>query len=502
MLWLLLGINIIIITAVQGQLNFNNDLENNQKFQSVPTTIKTYENDTVLLPCSLDTPFRYVRWHRDDVPLVDSRHPEILPPDRVMLWPNGSLQVSYVQTEDTGDYYCEIMSATGIRSIQVHAIEVQYPASVLIEPNGVTEQSIGSVVEVACQAQGVPQPVITWRLNGNTLDRYSRTGNRQSHIFDIKSRSMAGQIECVATNGVGQPAVAGVYLQVLFIPEVSLPQTIVYTKVGARAHLECLVESAPMAAVKWFHHGLLITMGSQITTHETELQFNRSVDHYVSHIKHVLVIKKVRDADMGQYECRAYNKLGFKSASIELTGRPMPCIFKINPGTQSPTSHILVWQTESLLPIMEFKLKFRQIPSRNVTKQIRTNWTELTIPAQVTIGSIYITSYTLHGLQPASLFEVSVLARNSFGWSDNSKIVRFATGGEVELPNYSTESEMQYDATEEYSEQNEITQRSQILTASMTHNRAEALSNCGPSALIYSIVLIIKLFYVNFKNLY
>lgn len=45
-------------------------------------------------------------------------------------------------------------------------------------------------------------------------------------------------------------------------------------------------------------------------------------------------------------------------------------------------------------------------------------------------GPIYITSYTLHGLQPASLFEVSVLARNSFGWSDNSRIVRFATGGE------------------------------------------------------------------------
>lgn len=49
-------------------------------------------------------------------------------------------------------------------------------------------------------------------------------------------------------------------------------------------------------------------------------------------------------------------------------------------------------------------------------------------------GPIYITSYTLHGLQPASLFEVSVLARNSFGWSDNSRIVRFATGGEGKFP--------------------------------------------------------------------
>jgi len=41
----------------------------------------------------------------------------------------------------------------------------------------------------------------------------------------------------------------------------------------------------------------------------------------------------------------------------------------------------------------------------------------------------------------------------------------------VELPNYSTESELQYDATEEIFD-NEITQRSQVFTASMIHNGA------------------------------
>lgn len=129
-------------------------------------------------------------------------------------------------------------------------------------------------------------------------------------------------------------------------------------------------------------------------------------------------------------------------------------------------------------------------------------------------GPIYITSYTLHGLQPASLFEVSVLARNSFGWSDNSRIVRFATGGEgkfqrsnsldncnllilckksaVELPNYSTESELQYDVTEEIFD-NEIKQRSQILTASMTYNGAASIyaySACGYITILIQIGLV------------
>ncbi|EDW01293.1 immunoglobulin superfamily member 10 [Drosophila grimshawi] len=471
----------------KAELNFNNDLENNQKFKSVPTTIKSYENDTVLLPCHLDTPFRYVRWHRDDQPLVDSRHPEILPPnERIVLWGNGSLQVSNLKAEDTGDYYCEIMSSSN-HAVQVHAIEVQYEPSVVTEPSGILELPIGAIFEVICMAKGVPQPSISWRLNGNTVDQYSNSGNRQSHIFEIKSRSMAGLIECLATNEVGQPAVAGVQLQVLFAPEVTLPQSVVYTRVGDRTHLECIVEAAPLATLQWFHHGVPVAIGAHISSQETELGVvNQALDSYVSLVKHVLTVKKVRESDMGQYECRASNSIGFKSATVELTGRPMPCVFKINPGTQSSTSHVLVWQTESMLPIMEFKLKFRQIPSANITRTIRTNWTELTIPAQVTIGPIYITSYTLHGLQPASLFEVSVLARNSFGWSDNSKIVRFATGGEVELPNYSTESELQYDATEEVFD-NEITQRSQIFTASMTHNGA---TTCEYSGFIYLAIFI------------
>ncbi|KAH8401513.1 hypothetical protein KR009_006012, partial [Drosophila setifemur] len=489
LLCLLVG---IILGQVQAELNFNNDLENSQRFKSIPTTVKTYENDTVLLPCTLNTPFRYVRWHRDDVALVDSRHPELPKPDRIMLWPNGSLQVANVQSGDTGDYYCEMNSDSG-HVVQQHAIEVQLAPQVLIEPSELTEQRIGATFEVVCEAQGVPQPVINWRLNGNPLHPQTSTGNRQSLVLEIKSRNQAGLIECLASNGVGDTAVASVYLHVLFAPEVSLPQPVVYTKLGARAHLECIVEAAPAATVKWFHHGLPVALGAHSSSHETELQANRSLDHYVNAVRHLLVVKSVRNADMGQYECRASNRIAAKSGNVELTGRPMPCLFKINPGTQSSTSHVLVWQTESLLPIMEFKLKFRQIPSNNASRPIRTNWTELTIPAQATNGLIYITTYTLHGLQPASLYEVSVLARNSFGWSDNSKIVRFATGGEVELPNYSTESELQEDfADEDF--HNEITQRSEVLSASMIHNSG-SVSGSRISAFIYFICLI-KIFLV------
>jgi len=45
----------LILGQVQAELDFNNDLENSQKFKSIPTTVKTYENDTVQLPCTLNS---------------------------------------------------------------------------------------------------------------------------------------------------------------------------------------------------------------------------------------------------------------------------------------------------------------------------------------------------------------------------------------------------------------------------------------------------------------
>lgn len=61
-----MSLNVLIILLLllpliaSGELNFNNDLEHNQKFKSMPTTVKTYENQTVLLPCERDSKLQKV----------------------------------------------------------------------------------------------------------------------------------------------------------------------------------------------------------------------------------------------------------------------------------------------------------------------------------------------------------------------------------------------------------------------------------------------------------
>lgn len=156
------------------------------------------------------------------------------------------------------------------------------------------------------------------------------------------------------------------YKQIIFFlvkPEVSPYTSVVHSKIGLRAHLECYVSSAPIATIHWFHNGVPIISNNKIARHDTDLNHNKTVFHYHSKTKHMLIIKKVRDGDFGTYECMAENKIGYSRSSIELTGRAMPSIFKTSPLAPSPLTYNLIWQTESVSPITEYKLKFRQIPT-------------------------------------------------------------------------------------------------------------------------------------------
>ncbi|XP_037024959.1 protein amalgam isoform X2 [Bradysia coprophila] len=387
------------------------------------------------------TEIRSIRWIREAVLIIDTRHPELLPPPRVTLFQNGSLQVRSLKPEDTGEYICEIKTIEGELATQYHAIEVQYPPSVVSDPKGIFEVKIGSVFEIVCEANGVPQPIITWKRNGrgesDHLDNTRRT------TVEVTSREMSGPIECIATNGVGEPAVAGINMIVLFPPEIKPESAVVHTKINLRASLECHVISAPVATVHWFHHGVPVLQDLRISRHDTDINVNLTVLNYHATTKHVLTIKKVKETDLGMYECRAENKLGFKGAVIELTGRPLPSAFKTSPLASTPMTHNLIWQTESLSQIFEYKLKFRQIPSGNITPMNRhttIDWNELVIPSELSEGPIHTIGYTLRGLMPASIYDVAVQSRNRYGWSDNSRIIRFATGGEIELPNLSTET--------------------------------------------------------------
>lgn len=217
--------------------------------------------------------------------------------------------------------------------------------------------------------------------------------------------------------------------------------------------LECFVLASPSGTVQWYHHGLPVTMDNHIARSDvdvvggsTDYQFFFAEEHlnqqippfsfqggsepslYAGiHTKHALIIRSVRDRDMGMYECRAENELGSKGVLINLNGMPKQSIFKSSPIRSMGRTFNLLWQTESYSPISEYRLRFR--PEVQQRRQV-DNWRDVTIPAEYSDAPIHTAAYSLSGLEIGAVYEVAVMSRNRYGWGPQSKTYRFATGGE------------------------------------------------------------------------
>lgn len=141
------------------------------------------------------------------------------------------------------------------------------------------------------------------------------------------------------------------------------------------------------------------------------------------------MIRNVRETDFGKYECKAENPLGMQSGFVTVMGNPLKPVFENKNSATTPTCKTLSWQTESQSPIIDYKFKFREVPSgnENFRKSASFMWNQLTIPADKSPGPFHTKSYKLDGLKPRTVYEVMIQARNQFGPSEDSQILRFGT---------------------------------------------------------------------------
>lgn len=135
--------------------------------------------------------------------------------------------------------------------------------------------------------------------------------------------------------------------------------------------------------------------------------------------------------------CKAENTLGLQNGFITLMGNPLKPSFENKSAAAAPTSRTLSWETESLSPIIDYKFKFRKVPTGNENFRKGGNfmWNQLTIPADRTTGPFHSKSFKLEALVPSTVYEVMIQARNQYGSSEDSKILRFSTPSESKNKN-------------------------------------------------------------------
>ena len=88
------------------------------------------------------------------------------------------------------------------------------PPSIMLGQGKHIQVYKGASVTLECKANGNPSPTIVWTRRTMESDQPKRQKGT-TYLLGSVSRHDSGDYQCEARNGVGQPAVENIYLQVL-----------------------------------------------------------------------------------------------------------------------------------------------------------------------------------------------------------------------------------------------------------------------------------------------
>uniref|UniRef100_A0A668ACP9 Ig-like domain-containing protein n=1 Tax=Myripristis murdjan TaxID=586833 RepID=A0A668ACP9_9TELE len=90
-------------------------------------------------------------------------------PDNAKIGPDGSvLTIANARPGNQGQYRCVASNSAG-RSSTTAVLNVRYSPKVKVKPAGPLRVRIGDSVSVECRATGRPNPTLTWKRQGSTL---------------------------------------------------------------------------------------------------------------------------------------------------------------------------------------------------------------------------------------------------------------------------------------------------------------------------------------------
>ncbi|XP_062841301.1 brother of CDO [Trichomycterus rosablanca] len=430
--------------------------------------IEVDEGNTAVIECHLpeSQPQAQVRYSVKQEWLETSK-------GNYLIMPSGNLQIANATQEDEGPYKCaaynpvtqEIKTSTSTDRLRVRRSTSE--AARIIYPPASRSMTVrkGHRLVLECVASGTPTPQVTWAKDGRDLRPQNNTRFLLSNLLiDAVGDKDSGTYACHAHNGMAAPGAATVLydVQVIEPPQVQiepLPQEPVW---GDTIRLSCQVRGNPAPSVVWLHNAQPISTSSH---HHPSSQSLRLIN--------------LGPQDDGVYQCMAENWVGGAQAAVRLltlpsapprTGR-LPLIRPMSPDKvlreQAPGRPVA--------PSMELLVDCSEIPGNVspaeapvILSQPRTgtaDYYELIWAPRHDGGAPvmeYIVRYRKAGdsfgewmiknisglenklvlakLQPASLYEVEMAAKNCAGLGQPAMMTfrtgkgRKSVGGAAERP--------------------------------------------------------------------
>ncbi|XP_022616547.1 neural cell adhesion molecule 1-like isoform X2 [Seriola dumerili] len=251
---------------------------------------------------------------------------------RFKIMDNGHLQIRGIKKTDEGMYNCEArVMARGEIDFRMIKVVVNVLPTIRARQSEVNATAdIGSSALLACDADGFPEPTVTWAHNNIVLetgDKYSLNEDGSELVIKDVKKVDEGDYTCIAKNKAGEKA-EEVSLNVFVQPKITYLNNQTASEFDDQVTLTCEASGDPTPTISWSFDDKVFTEGEQASW--TRPDKYESLDRNIVVRSHArvssLTLKNIQFTYAGEYLCTASNSIGQDNKHMYLEVRYAPKI--------------------------------------------------------------------------------------------------------------------------------------------------------------------------------
>ncbi|XP_044032964.1 immunoglobulin superfamily DCC subclass member 3 isoform X2 [Siniperca chuatsi] len=367
-----------------------------------PENLTLTVHQTAILECvATGYPRPIVSWSR-----LDGRPIGV---EGIQVLGTGNLMISDVGVQHSGVYVCAANKpGTRVRRTAQGRLVVQAPAEFVQPPQSIA-RPVGTTAIFTCQAQGEPEPQLTWLKNGQILEPRGhvklRNNNSTLTIYGI-SQDDEAIYQCIAENSAGSTQ-ASARLTVLWAD--GLP--------GVPTHVQAEALSPTTIQVSWREpdQNTQDIIGYVLHIRRTSDPAEMEYEEAVSKVTLQQIIRDLEPSTSYTFYVKAYTSHGASKPSdsaTESTHGEVPAPPSLYTKVVNSSVVQAMWEPSPKMGQHQgFRLFYRRAHTPLFTGPI-------TFPRNST-------QHNITQLDPAVVYEIKLLAYNQHG--DGNATVRFVS---------------------------------------------------------------------------
>ncbi|MEQ2271332.1 hypothetical protein XENORESO_002731 [Xenotaenia resolanae] len=181
---------------------------------------------------------------------------------------NGHLLIRGIKKADEGMYNCEArVMARGEIDFRMIKVIVNVLPTIRARKSEVNATAdIGESALLACDADGYPEPTVTWAHNNVVLetgDKYSLNEDGSELVIKEVKKVDEGDYTCIAKNKAGEKS-EEVSLNVFVLPNITYFNNQTASEFDEEVTLTCEASGDPTPTISWRFGNRVFTEGEQV----------------------------------------------------------------------------------------------------------------------------------------------------------------------------------------------------------------------------------------------